>query len=84
MSLLLEADPGVEKASVLSTEVKTVGSFPGHFESKRLDGVSSWYKALSKRSQRARKTSGKVKRQRRETSPEVKPFRVTTSREDDY
>ena len=45
MSLPLEADPEVKKASVLTTEVKTVGSFPGHFESSRLDGVSSWYKA---------------------------------------
>ncbi|XP_068691203.1 uncharacterized protein [Montipora foliosa] len=45
VSLLLEADPEVKKASVLTTEVKTVGSFPGHFESSRLDGVSSWYKA---------------------------------------
>ena len=45
VSLLLEADPEVKKASVLATEVKTVGSFPGHFESSRLDGVSSWYKA---------------------------------------
>ena len=43
--LLLEADPEVKKASVLTTKVKTVGSFPGHFESGRLDGVSSWYKA---------------------------------------
>ena len=31
VSLLLEADPEVKKASVLTTEVKTVGSFPGHF-----------------------------------------------------
>ena len=45
MSLLLEADPEVKKASVLTTEVETVGSFSGHFESSRLDGVSSWYKA---------------------------------------
>ena len=45
VSLLLEADPEVKKASVLTTEVKTVGSFPGHFESSRLDGVSSWYRA---------------------------------------
>ena len=45
VSLLLEADPEVKKASVLTTEVKTVGSFPGHFESSRLDGISSWYKA---------------------------------------
>ena len=45
VSLLLEADPEVKKASVLTTEVETVGSFPGHFESSRLDGVSSWYKA---------------------------------------
>ncbi|XP_068748844.1 uncharacterized protein [Montipora capricornis] len=42
VSLLLEADPEVKKASVLTTEVKTVGSFPGHFEISRLDGVSSW------------------------------------------
>ena len=42
VSLLLEADPEVKKASVLTTEVKTVSSFPGHFESSRLDGVSSW------------------------------------------
>ncbi|XP_068689241.1 uncharacterized protein [Montipora foliosa] len=39
VSLLLEADPEVKKASVLTTEVKTVGSFSCHF------GVSSWYKA---------------------------------------
>ena len=45
VSLLLEADPEVKKAPVLTTEVKTVGSFPGHFESSRLDGVSSWYRA---------------------------------------
>ena len=43
--LLLEADPEVKKASMLTTKVKTIGSFPGHFESGRLDGVSSWYKA---------------------------------------
>ena len=35
----------MKKASVRTTEVKTVGSFPGHFERRRLDGVSSWYKA---------------------------------------
>ena len=40
---LLEADPDVKKASVLITDVKTVGSFQGHFASSRLDGVSSWY-----------------------------------------
>ena len=31
VSLLLEADPEVKKASVLTTEVKNVGSFPGSF-----------------------------------------------------
>ncbi|XP_015749621.1 PREDICTED: uncharacterized protein LOC107329445 [Acropora digitifera] len=46
VSLLLETDPEVKKASVLTTEVKTVVSFPGHFESSRLDGVSSWYRAM--------------------------------------
>ena len=45
VSFLLETDPEVKKASVLTTEVKTVVSFPGHFESSRLDGVSSWYRA---------------------------------------
>ena len=44
MTLFLEADPEVKKASVLTTEVKTVGSFPGHFKSSRLDGVSNWYR----------------------------------------
>ena len=44
MSLFLEADPEVKKASVRTTVVKTAGSFPGHFERRRLDGVSSWYK----------------------------------------
>ena len=45
VSLFLEADPEVKKASVRTTEVKTVGSFPGHFERRRLDAVSSLYKA---------------------------------------
>ena len=45
VSLFLEADPEVKKASVRTTEVKTVGSFRGHFERRRLDAVSSWYKA---------------------------------------
>ena len=45
VSFFLEADPEVKKASVRTTEVKIAGSFPGHFERRRLDGVSSWYKA---------------------------------------
>ena len=45
VSPLLETDPEVKKAPVLIIEVKTVGLFPGHFESSRLQGVSSWYRA---------------------------------------
>ena len=45
VSPLQESDPEVKKASVLSTEVKNV-PFPAHFETSRLDGVSSWYQAV--------------------------------------
>ena len=45
VSPLQESDPEVKKASVLSTEVKNV-PFPAHFETCRLDGVSSWHQAV--------------------------------------
>ena len=45
-TLFLETDPEVKKAFVLTIKVNTVGSFPGHFESSRLDGVSSRYRAV--------------------------------------
>ena len=41
-----ESDPELKKASVLTTEVMTVVPFPDHFETSRLDGVSSWYQAV--------------------------------------
>lgn len=36
----------MKKASALFTEVNRVVPFPGHFETSRLDGVSSWYQAM--------------------------------------
>ena len=36
----------MKKASVLTTEVKNVAPFPDHFETSRLDGISSWYQAM--------------------------------------
>ena len=32
--------------SVLTTKVRGVASFPDHFAISRLDGVSSWYRAM--------------------------------------
>ena len=46
VSPLQESDPEVKKASVLTTEVKNVAPFPDHFETSRLDGISSWYQAM--------------------------------------
>ena len=46
MSPLQESDPEVKKAFVLTTEVKNNVSFPVHFETSRLGGVSSWYQAV--------------------------------------
>ena len=43
---LQDSDPEVKKVSVLTTKVRSVASFPGHFEISRLDGVSSWYRAM--------------------------------------
>ena len=46
MSPLQESNPEVKKVSVLITEVESVVPFPNHFETNRLDGVSSWYQAM--------------------------------------
>ena len=46
VSPLQESDPELKKASVLTTEVMNVVPFPDHFETSRLDGVSSWYQAV--------------------------------------
>ena len=43
---LQDSDPEVKKVSVLTTKVRSVAPFPGQFEISRLDGVSSWYRAI--------------------------------------
>ena len=46
VSPLQGSDPEVKTVSVLITEVKSVVPFPDHFQTSRLDGVSSWYQAM--------------------------------------
>ena len=46
VSPLQESDPELKKASVLTKEVMNVVPFPDHFETSRLDSVSSWYQAV--------------------------------------
>ena len=43
---LQDSDPEVKKVSVLTTKVRSVAPFPDQFEISRLDGVSSWYRAI--------------------------------------
>ena len=46
ISPLQGSDPEVKAAFVLITEVTSVTPFPDHFETSRLDGVSSCYQAM--------------------------------------
>ena len=43
---LQDSDPEVKKMSVLTTKARNVAPFPDHFEISKLDGVSSWYRAM--------------------------------------
>ena len=70
VSPLQESDPEVKKASVLITGVKSVVPFPDHFETSRLDGVSSLYQAMKVISLCVRLKS---KFQRREVKKPGKP-----------
>ena len=43
---LQDSDSEVKKVSVLTTKVISVAPFPDQFEISRLDGLSSWYRAI--------------------------------------
>ena len=43
---LQDSDPEVKKVSVFTTKARSVAPFLGYFEISKLDGVSSWYRAM--------------------------------------